>query len=202
MAKHWQNSWQYQRLLEVLDDYWLSEPDELIVSIHVDFVKADGQTQTKDFYWVNPNYEAIDPPDPLMPLDELAAMTAEDFERERLYSLDHKRFKKKEMEYCFHDKEKLTLTDEQQAVLKKWISDNLKKRRWQNTKISSYGLKHIAEKLVGFYVSNADMKKAMVESGFECYRTNEINWNFNVTQQSINKVFEMARRTNHGITCV
>lgn len=57
MKKHWKDSWQYKRILELLDEYWLTEPDELAVYVQLDFVKADGQNQGKAILWMNPNYK-------------------------------------------------------------------------------------------------------------------------------------------------
>lgn len=52
----WKDSPEYQRILEILADYWLTEPDELKVRVTMDFVKANGETQSKRIMWVNPNY--------------------------------------------------------------------------------------------------------------------------------------------------
>lgn len=57
----WKKSYPYIRIQEILDDYWLSEPDELKVRVRMDFIKADGQTQSKCITWVNPNYESTRP---------------------------------------------------------------------------------------------------------------------------------------------
>lgn len=58
--KHWKESYEYRRILEILDFYWLSQPNELKVRVSMDFVKADGQTQRKTLIWLNPNYEFIE----------------------------------------------------------------------------------------------------------------------------------------------
>lgn len=42
-----------------------------------------------------------------------------------------------------------------------------------NHTITSYGLKAIFERLLGFYISNEDFKQAMQEVGFESYGTGE-----------------------------
>jgi len=51
----WRTAPEYQRILEILSDYWLTEPDELKVRVTMDFVKANGETQSKCITWVNPN---------------------------------------------------------------------------------------------------------------------------------------------------
>ena len=54
--KHWhKDTWQYQRILDVLDDYWLSERDEAMVVVHMAFIHEDGRVQTKEIKWRNKN---------------------------------------------------------------------------------------------------------------------------------------------------
>lgn len=47
---------EYQRVLEILDDYWLTEPEEEYVRIEMYFRKADGQEQGKRIVWKSPKY--------------------------------------------------------------------------------------------------------------------------------------------------
>lgn len=56
--KNWKKCSQFQRLMEILDDYWLSEPDEAYVSIDMEFLKSDGQYQQKRIVWWNPNMDS------------------------------------------------------------------------------------------------------------------------------------------------
>lgn len=56
MGKVWKNEYEYQRVLQILDDYWVTEPDELKVRITMDFIKSNGHAQSKVITWVNPNY--------------------------------------------------------------------------------------------------------------------------------------------------
>lgn len=60
----WEKDYRYKRILEILHDYWLSEPDEFRVRVHMDFIKANGETQSKEIYWQNPNYECSNQRDP------------------------------------------------------------------------------------------------------------------------------------------
>lgn len=57
-GKNWKKCSQFQRLMEILDDYWLSEPDEAYVSIDMEFMKSDGQYQQKRIVWWNPNMDS------------------------------------------------------------------------------------------------------------------------------------------------
>lgn len=56
--KNWKKCSKFQRLMEILDDYWLSEPDEAYVSIDMEFLKSDGQYQQKRIVWWNPNMDS------------------------------------------------------------------------------------------------------------------------------------------------
>lgn len=44
---------EYRRIIEVLDDYWLTVPDEELVVVEMHFYKADGQEQHKRISWKN-----------------------------------------------------------------------------------------------------------------------------------------------------
>jgi hypothetical protein len=57
-GKNWKKCSKYQRLMEILDGYWLSEPDEAYVSIDMEFLKSDGQYQQKRIVWWNPNMDS------------------------------------------------------------------------------------------------------------------------------------------------
>jgi len=52
--------------------------------------------------------------------------------------------------------------DEQDAI-RAWIRENVVRQR---EPLSSYSLKHIAEKALGFYVGNGEIKGAMLEAGY------------------------------------
>lgn len=54
MKKYWRNTKEYQRILEVLDAYWLEEPDEKFVCVDLYFEHMNGMTQTKSICWTNP----------------------------------------------------------------------------------------------------------------------------------------------------
>ena len=55
MKKCWQNEYEYKRILEILADYWLTEPEEEYVSVNMYFRHTDGQEQWKSIHWINPN---------------------------------------------------------------------------------------------------------------------------------------------------
>jgi len=59
MAKSkWENTYHYQRLMQILEDYWLSEPDEAYVLVEMEFLKSDGQYQKKYIEWWNPKVDS------------------------------------------------------------------------------------------------------------------------------------------------
>lgn len=56
--KKWENTGHYQRILQILEDYWLTEPDEAYVCVDMEFLKGDGQYQHKHVVWWNPNMDS------------------------------------------------------------------------------------------------------------------------------------------------
>ncbi len=63
-----------------------------------------------------------------------------------------------------------------------WINEGFARpRKTINKRISSYGLKHLAERQVGSYISNEALIQAMIESGFRAQRIRDTpNYFFNV----------------------
>ena len=51
---NWELSKEYQRIQEILEDYWLTEPDEAEVTICMTFRHSDGSVQNKRIIWKNP----------------------------------------------------------------------------------------------------------------------------------------------------
>ena len=54
---NWEQSWQYQRILEILEDYWVNCPDEAFVEVDMYFRKVNGEEQLKEITWQNPNFK-------------------------------------------------------------------------------------------------------------------------------------------------
>lgn len=60
--KIWKNEYEYKRILEILNDYWLTEKDEDTVVVKMYFKHKDGRTQMKHIDWHNFDYtEPIEP---------------------------------------------------------------------------------------------------------------------------------------------
>lgn len=53
--KGWKSCYEYKRVLEILSEYWGTEPDEDVVMITMKFLKSNGESQRKDIVWFNPN---------------------------------------------------------------------------------------------------------------------------------------------------
>lgn len=60
MYKHWENSKEYQRVMEILDTYWLTQADEAEVDITMHFRHRTGETQDKRIIWKNPNIHSME----------------------------------------------------------------------------------------------------------------------------------------------
>lgn len=56
--KKWENTGHYQRILQILEDYWLTEPEEAYVAVDMEFLKSDGQYQRKHIVWWNPDMDS------------------------------------------------------------------------------------------------------------------------------------------------
>jgi hypothetical protein len=54
---------------------------------------------------------------------------------------------------------------------KAWIQLHAKPRKTFNRRITSYGLKHVAEKAYGVYIANEEFIQAMDELGFSRYQS-------------------------------
>lgn len=58
---NWKSSKEYQRIQEILEDYWLKEPDEKQVTVCMTFEHSDGSTQNKRIIWINPAFRKQQP---------------------------------------------------------------------------------------------------------------------------------------------
>ena len=80
MKLYWDKTYEYQRILEILEDYWTSEADEEAVIVKMRFKKHNGEYQAKSIRWKNPRYkEKMDLQDiELMSGSDLMKMTHEE----------------------------------------------------------------------------------------------------------------------------
>lgn len=74
MKKRWENTYEYRRILEILDDYWLSEPYEDWVKVKMAFVKGN-EYQTKYITWRRKTSKSENIPEPVELSEALRIMT-------------------------------------------------------------------------------------------------------------------------------
>lgn len=51
----WKNETAYQRILEILEDYWITQPNEEFVEVTMCFRRSEYDYQEKHIIWRNPN---------------------------------------------------------------------------------------------------------------------------------------------------
>ena len=56
-----------------------------------------------------------------------------------------------------------------EKILTQWVIENISKRKTKNTSRTSYGLKHSAEKALGFYIPNDELIEAMLKLGYTAF---------------------------------
>ena len=105
-----------------------------------------------------------------------------------------------ERPYCYRDQsgylEHMALDEKKMKRLCIWIAVYLGRVPQINSECTSIDLKGVAEKMLGFYISNADIKKAMIESGYKTYKTDVIKnryWNFNVSKKQFARIKSLAK---------
>lgn len=54
--RYWKDDYRYLRILEILEAYWITEPEEKEVVVDMHFLNANGETQDKHIVWKNPKY--------------------------------------------------------------------------------------------------------------------------------------------------
>lgn len=55
VKRYWKDEYEYKRILEILDDYWLTSKDEVSVIVDMQFLKSNGEYQKKQIRWVSPS---------------------------------------------------------------------------------------------------------------------------------------------------
>lgn len=83
--------------------------------------------------------------------------------------------------------------EEYQNKIVHWAETRLMKTNGKNNSYSSYNLKHICEKTIDQYVSNDDMKAAMIICGFTSFNENGLNQFYNITKISAKVADSEAR---------
>ena len=76
------------------------------------------------------------------------------------------------------------LPEDVQRQVSDWIFASIRKREFPNYEHDSYQLKHQIERELGIYLTNNQMKDAMLNEGFRPVKENELNWHFCISQFS------------------
>lgn len=83
-----------------------------------------------------------------------------------------------------HPKNFFELSDKEQQTLLNWCG-RMETIKSINPKHSSYAIKHWFESSKdGFYITNGQLKGAMILSGYYVGDPDSLNWTFNVSQKS------------------
>ena len=78
----------------------------------------------------------------------------------------------------------LNLDSDVQSLVLKWCKEHFIPTKSFNDKHTSYGLKHILQHQNGTYLTNGQFKGAMILSGFRVKSVEDLNWVFNISEQS------------------
>lgn len=72
-----------------------------------------------------------------------------------------------------------------ETALQDWIRDTFNPIKTYNIKHSAYSLKHLLESKTGIYLTNNQMKDALLNMGYICQNEHKINWLVNVSEMGI-----------------
>ena len=76
------------------------------------------------------------------------------------------------------------LSKDVQNIILDWIFANIRPRKAPNYNHNSYQIKHQIESELGIYLSNNQLKDAMLIEGYHPVKENELNWVFCISQKS------------------
>lgn len=92
-------------------------------------------------------------------------------------------------------KEELTLSVKHLEILKNSILEELQFQKTMNIKVTSYGYKHLFQRLLHFYISNLDFKFAMDQLGIPfVVSQNRASFFYPVSMKSVNALVAKARK--------
>lgn len=76
-----------------------------------------------------------------------------------------------------------------------WIKENLLPYKIKSINVHdcSMQLKRLYEKETGRYISNGEMKGAMIEAGFRTKDKDRTNWMFNISRKPTNEMYKRSR---------
>ena len=76
----------------------------------------------------------------------------------------------------------------ERRIVQEWIRDTFNPIKTYNKKHSTYSLKHLLQSKTGIYLTNNQMKDALLKMGYICQNEHKINWLVNVSEMGIKYV--------------
>jgi len=80
------------------------------------------------------------------------------------------------------------LPPSERRIVQEWIRDTFNPIKAYNHKHSTYALKHLLERKTGIYLTNNQMKDALLNMGYTCQNEHTINWFVNVSEMGIKHI--------------
>lgn len=77
------------------------------------------------------------------------------------------------------------LSEDERRIVHDWIRDTFNPIKSYNVKRSTYSLKHLLESKTGIYLTNNQMKDALLNMGYKCQNEHKVNWYVNVSEMGI-----------------
>lgn len=77
------------------------------------------------------------------------------------------------------------LSPDKRRIVQEWIRDTFNPIKAYNPKHTTYSLKHFLEDKIGIYLTNNQLKDALLTMGYTCKNEHRINWTVNVSEMGI-----------------
>ncbi|SPF47575.1 conserved hypothetical protein [Candidatus Desulfosporosinus infrequens] len=77
------------------------------------------------------------------------------------------------------------LSKDMKELLSWWLKEFVRPEKHYNHQQSSYRLKHLFEQVVHEYLSNGQLKMAMLKAGYKPLDQSELNWHFKIRKVDI-----------------
>lgn len=77
------------------------------------------------------------------------------------------------------------LSENERRIVHEWIRDTFNPIKTPNRQHSTYSLKHLLQEKTGVYITNNQMKHALINMGYTCQNEHQMNWFVNVSEMGI-----------------
>ena len=84
------------------------------------------------------------------------------------------------------------LSSDKRRIVHEQIRDTFNPIKTYNVKHSTYSLKELLERKTGIYLTNNQMKDALLNMGYICQNEHKINWLVNVSEMGIKYVKQLV----------